>query len=102
MYNIYTEKPVSKRGQAWLKFASKVLQHIEEYTVPQYGDEGEDIATDYKVEDSLNGAKKYIARFGRNARDGEQFRDFLKAAHYIQMAFTTWLKGTSTDETASN
>ena len=34
--------PLSKRGQAWAIFSDMVAEHIENYTVPQYGDDGDD------------------------------------------------------------
>lgn len=80
----------SKRGEDWLKFAELVLKHIDEYTVPQYGDEGSDIATNYTPDDALRSASKYVARYGKNSRDGEQTRDFLKIAHYAQIAYKQW------------
>ena len=76
----------TKRGIDWQVFADQVLNHIETYTVPQYGDKGEDIASDYSTQDCINGAKKYLARFGRNSRPGQDKLDLLKAAHYLQMA----------------
>lgn len=78
----------SKRGADWLAFAQEVYQHIETYTVPQYGDKGEDQATEYTIQDHLKQIQKYLARFGKNSRHGQQLLDFLKAAHYIQMATT--------------
>jgi len=82
----------SKRGKAWLEFSSLVLQHIEEYTVPQYGDEGDDLADDYEPEDALRNITKYVKRFGKNARPAEQTRDFVKIAHYAQIAYYVWRK----------
>lgn len=82
----------TKRGQEWFEFALAVLEHIEDYTVGQYGDTGADPASEYTPEDALRSASKYIARFGRNARSGEQYRDFLKLAHYAQLAATSWSK----------
>lgn len=81
---------MSKRGEDWRAFSSEVNEHIEEYTVPQYGDKGEDQATTYTVEDHIKQAQKYLARFGRNSRPGQEMLDFRKAAHYIQMAATTF------------
>ena len=80
------QQPESRRGKAWRKFADQVGRHIEEYTVPQYGDAGEDQLSDYGVEDCLLQAKKYINRYGKNVRPGQQRLDFLKAAHYLQVA----------------
>lgn len=78
--------PISVRGKNWLAFAEMVGAHVEGYTVPQYGDKGEDQVTAYSVEECLKQAQKYISRYGRNARPGQQDLDFMKAAHYIQLA----------------
>ena len=76
----------TKRGNDWIQFAAKVLEHIELYTVPQYGDKGEDLASDYTIEECLKQAEKYLKRYGKNQREGQQELDFMKAAHFIQMA----------------
>lgn len=78
--------PISQRGRMWNVFARDVLQHIELYTVPQYGDAGEDIASEYTRQHCLDQVKKYLARAGRGARPGEERRDLLKMAHYLQLA----------------
>ena len=78
---------MSLRGDDWLEFSRHVKKHIEAYTVPQYGDKGMDICTNYTAEECLTQAKKYIERFGRNSREGQQELDFLKMAHFIQMAY---------------
>lgn len=87
---------LSLRGQEWEAFAAKVGRHIETYTVPQYGDKGEDQASGYTTEDHVKQAMKYLNRFGRNARPGQQGLDFLKAAHYIQLAATTFEEAAGT------
>lgn len=78
--------PISVRGKNWLAFAEQVHAHVEGYTVPQYGDKGVDQVSDYSAEECLRQAQKYISRYGRNARPGQQELDFMKAAHYIQLA----------------
>lgn len=77
---------LSKRGFAWVLFAEEVLKHVNNYTVPQYGDAGEDQVTNYSVEDCIKQALKYLNRHGKNAREGQEKLDMLKAAHYIQLA----------------
>ena len=77
---------MSVRGNDWECFSELVHVHIEAYTVPQYGDKGTDQVTGYTVGECLKQAQKYISRYGRNARPGQQELDFLKAAHYIQLA----------------
>lgn len=77
---------MSKRGDDWKQFAEEVHSHIETYTVPQYGDKGEDMASDYSAQDCVNQVKKYMSRHGRNARPGQDRLDLLKSAHYLQLA----------------
>lgn len=76
----------SIRGKQWLDFAQAVSEHIEKYTVPQYGDEGEDIITEQTAEYCIDHAKRYLARFGRSSRPNNELLDLKKAAHYLQMA----------------
>lgn len=77
----------SLRGQDWDDFSRLVRAHIEGYTVPQYGDKGEDQATNYAAADHVKQVEKYMNRHGRNARPGQDELDFLKAAHYLQMGY---------------
>ena len=76
----------SKRGDDWKRFAGEVLHHIETYTVPQYGDKGADAATEYGSAEHVLQAKRYLARYGKNSRPGQEVLDLKKAAHYLQMA----------------
>lgn len=80
-------KELSNRSHDWLKFSAKVLAHIELYTVPQYGDKGEDQATEFRPEDFILQIKKYAHRHGKNSRSGQDKLDLMKIAHYAQMAF---------------
>lgn len=79
-------KATTRRGKDRIEFAERVLRHIEEYTVPQYGDAPEDQVEEWTEEECILTVKRYAARHGRNAREGEQMRDFLKIAHYTQIA----------------
>lgn len=75
--------PISKRGQQWLHFASKVLSHIEKYTVPQYGDLPDDQASEFTIKEMQMNIKRYLNRMTSNARGSEEARrDMLKVAHY--------------------
>ena len=78
---------LSLRGYDWIEFSNKVLDHIENYTVPQYGDKGKDQVTDYTSEDCVKQIGKYVARHGKNQREGQTKSDLLKIAHYNQLAF---------------
>jgi hypothetical protein len=77
---------MSKRGENWKLFSAKVLDHIENYTIPQYGDEGEDQITDWTAGECLKAVKKRLDRFGRNSRENQQHLDFLKMAHEVSLA----------------
>lgn len=76
-----------KQLEKWKEFDAHVSAHITEYVVPQYGDDGEDPATEYDAGDCIKQAQKYLARFGRSSRPGEETRDLAKAAHWIQKAY---------------
>lgn len=77
---------LSKRGEEWREFSAMVLHHVENYTVPQYGDMGEDQVTNYTAEDCVKAIGKYASRFGTNQREGQETLDLLKIAHYACLA----------------
>lgn len=79
--------PMSEREKQWREFSDTVAKHLREYTVPQYGDVGEDAITDYSAQDCITQVEKYAKRFGTQSRDGQQELDFLKIAHYVQCAW---------------
>jgi hypothetical protein len=79
---------MSLKGDDWLDFSKKVSKHIESYTVPQYGDKGNEEADNYTVEDCLMQIKRYTVRNGKNSRPGQDELDLIKIAHYAQMAYT--------------
>jgi len=84
-------KNISQRTKDFISFTARVIEHIENYTVSQYGDKGQDICTEYSIEECLRQAEKYIKRYGKNAREGQQELDFLKAAHFIQMGYEKYM-----------
>lgn len=94
-YNILTTdsdmlKLMSKRYQMWDQFAREVGDHIESYTVPQYGDYPGDPLAEWTLEDIATTIRRYANRIGKNARGAqEDLRDMLKIAHY---ACTAWHK----------
>lgn len=79
---------MSLRGDDWEAFSACVLAHVDGYTVAQYGDKGEDLATAYTPEQCVAQIRKYATRFGNNQREGQDALDLLKIAHYAQMAHT--------------
>lgn len=78
----------SLRAVEWIRFAKEVLEHIENYTVPQYGDKSEDQCTEFSESDFITQMKRYLNRYGKNAREGQQQLDLLKIAHYACMLHT--------------
>lgn len=78
---------MSEREKQWLEFSERVEKHLREYTVPQYGDVGEDLITGYNVNDCVEQVTKYTKRYGSQSREGQQELDFVKMAHYIQCAW---------------
>lgn len=78
---------MSKKAEKWLDFAVRVKEHINDYVVPQYGDDGEAPDKEYSARDCVKQAERYLARHGKNSRPGQESLDMLKAAHWIQMAF---------------
>ena len=69
-------------------FSRHIEAHIEDYVIPQYGDKCDDQAQVYSAEECIRQISKYIARFGRNVRQGQNELDLLKIAHYAQIAYT--------------
>lgn len=77
---------MSIRADEWSVFAHQVYQHIEGYTVPQYGDAGEDLCMAYTPEHCIKQIERYCKRFGKNQREDQDALDMIKIAHYAQMA----------------
>lgn len=75
----------SQRAKHWFDFSNEVFEHIEQYTVKQYGDAPNDQVENWTIEHCLEEAKKYINRYGKISEE-RQLRDFLKMAHYVQLA----------------
>ena len=72
----------SNRGKQWIAFAEKVLKHIDEYTVKQYGDFPHDACAQFSGEKIVSSIERYCKRFGKNSREGQDFLDLMKIAHY--------------------
>lgn len=80
---------MSKRLDQWEGFSKEVGQHIENYTVPQYGDAPDDLASTFTKEQVDIQLMKYISRQrngGGQRGISEDLRDYYKIAHYACMA----------------
>lgn len=79
---------ISDKAYAWREFARMTLEHIENYSVPQYGptlSENTDVTS---TEDCLKYIAKYLRRHGSDRRGRiEELRDLVKIAHFAQFAF---------------
>lgn len=83
------EQEYSERWLHWMNFSAFMEGHIEDYTVPQYGDYPDDQLTSWTPEQCIENIKRYCNRFTSNARgEEERLRDLLKIAHYAQVAWT--------------
>lgn len=79
---------MSIRGDNWVEFAANVHEHVENYTVAQFGDYPDDNIETMTAEECIKQVRKYVERFGRNQRGQEdQLRDMLKIAHYASFAW---------------
>jgi len=76
----------SKRGDEWTEFSFRVLKHVEEYTVPQYGDKGEDNVSEWSADSCFEQIERYLKRRKTNQRSGQKRLDILKMAHYLCLA----------------
>ena len=75
------------RLQEWDEFSALVRKHIEETTIPQYGDLPHDLASTWSKQECIKPIEKYIARHGRHTRPDQAADDLKKIAHYACMAF---------------
>jgi len=83
----------SKRALQWMNFAVEVFRHVEDYTVPQYGDMPDDQADLFTIQEIQMNLKRYINRIGSNSRGtGEAIRDCYKIAHYACLLLARILK----------
>lgn len=81
-------KPQSNRGKEWSAFSDIVAQHIEVYTVPQYGDAPDDQASGFSEQDIAANIRRYVNRLETGARGPEEAqRDLLKISHYCSMLY---------------
>jgi hypothetical protein len=74
---------MSERLKRWQEFAERVEVHIEQYTVPQYGDWPDDQMAGFCVDEIKMNIKRYLNRIGRDQRGIENsLMDCKKIAHY--------------------
>ena len=91
---------MAKRTEDFLNFALIVAKHIENYTVPQYGDAPDDPIEQWTPAQCMDSVKRYAKRIDSNRRGHlESLRDMAKVAHFACLAFNK-LKPT-TEEVAA-
>jgi hypothetical protein len=80
--------PRSNRGKEWYIFSAIVAGHIENYTVPQYGDAPDDQASGFSEQDIAANMRRYVNRLESGVRGPvEAQRDLLKIAHYCALLY---------------
>ncbi len=75
------------RLQEWDEFSALVRKHIEENTIPQYGDAPDDVISKWSKAECIKPIEKYVGRYGRYTRPDQASNDLKKIAHYACMAF---------------
>ena len=79
---------MTKRTEDFLNFALIVADHIENYTVPQYGDAPNDPIEEWTPAQCMDSVKRYASRIDSNQRGHlESLRDMAKIAHFAGLAF---------------
>ena len=78
----------SKRSIRFNDVVQDCIEHIETYTVRQYGDYPNDQLTNMTLSDVKHDMQRYINRMESNARGpAEAKRDMLKLMHYAAEAY---------------
>ncbi len=76
------------RSLQWRIFSARVLEHINMYTIPQYGDYPDDEIERWSPQMCILAIAKYTRRFESGKRgDTETLRDLLKIAHFACFAY---------------
>ena len=68
------------------RLAREVLDHIESYTVPQYGDAPNDAIEGWSIEECFKQTERYLSRRNTSMRPKEKALDILKSIHYLSLA----------------
>ena len=64
------------------------MDHIDNYTVPQYGDKPDDQVEEWTPKQCMDSVKRYANRIDSNQRGHlESLRDMVKIAHFAGIAF---------------
>lgn len=73
----------SKKAQLTLDFIETVLLPHIKYSNKQYGDSDVDIVSTWSAKDCLTNIERYIRRFGKNQRSGQEKLDIVKCVDYL-------------------
>lgn len=84
--------PETNRGREWSQFSLDVLEHVETYTVPQYGDAPHDQIETWSAQEVVRAIGKRAARFKRNSRPDQDLLDLKKIAHEACLAYNKLLR----------
>lgn len=77
------------RSLEWRVFSARVLEHINLYTIAQYGDYPDDEIEKWTPQMCVLAIAKYVRRFETGKRgNAETLRDLLKIAHFACLAYS--------------
>ncbi len=80
-------------------FSSIVIEHINNYTIPQYGDSPGDEVERWTAEQCIIAIQKYTKRYLSSRRGRlETLRDMVKIAHFAQLAFDKMIPSLEEEE----
>jgi hypothetical protein len=85
--------PESNRLKEWREFSKIMEDHVENYTVAQYGDYPTDELSSWNSQKCIDCIARYTQRHGRNIRGKESdLQDKKKIAHYACVAYMKMLQ----------
>lgn len=72
----------SLKAKMILDFTQILLDHIN-YSIKQYGDADTDIVSTWTPEKIITNVERYLKRFGKNSRPGQEKLDIVKMVDYL-------------------
>lgn len=95
---ITIEYEESKKAQLLVDFIPILFNHLD-YSNKQYGDADVDEISKWNSDQLMKNVEKYIARFGKNARAGQEKLDIIKMIDCLIRLYYKDIKVTKTKET---
>ena len=87
----------TKKYEIIQEFLKDFYRHIE-YTVTQYGDADVDLISKWDSEKIISQNERYLKRFNKNQRSGQEKKDILKMVDYLIRLYFKDIKTTKSEE----